>query len=351
MIQYISRATRFTSINSSDSNTQLMMFRGVKTSLILQHHIIISCFLQPPTTIMITHSCMLMSLASIMPTLFLLNVKAYKFTKLDGLNFYGSDGISTKAQTCNGVTQDWIGSLSPLSLLRVPSDLWTHTMCYTLVTSYPLSPMASGIRMKLGYLAACMTCKIGLGIMWTSECKHAEVRLIHWYFYLNSFVDQDMVMRYHWGLAIGHTYAHNRPTNTYNTSTASESTQVNNGDGFPDIVGLKEPEFTLKNLEDNFIPEEIWDDDNLLVATGYDGDVDFDVYWEMYGWHCFCFQWAKAFELVSIWSLIPLFQASSFHISLQCAKHFSGTWEIQIWNPLLPIDLIFKQSVGGWNRV
>ena len=44
-----------------------------------------------------------------------------------------------------------------------------------------------------------------------------------------------------------------------------------------------EPEFNLENPEDNFIPEEIWDDNDLLVATGYDGDVNFDVYWEMYG--------------------------------------------------------------------
>ena len=158
--------------------------------------------------------------ATIMPTLFLLDIKAYKFTKLDSLNFYGSGGISTKAQTCNGVTRDWIGSLFPLSLPRVPSYLWTHTMCCALVTSYLLSPMARGIRMKLGYLAACMTHKIGLGVMWTGECKLADVCLICWYFYSNSFVDWDMVMKYHLRLAIGHTYAHNWPTNTYNTSMA-----------------------------------------------------------------------------------------------------------------------------------
>ena len=157
---------------------------------------------------------------TIMPALFLLDVKAYKFTKLDGLNFYRSGGISTKTQTCDGITQDWIGSLFPPSLPRVPSYLWTPTMCCALVTSYPLSPMARGIRTKLGYLAARMTHKIGLGVMWTGECKHAEVRLIHWYFYSNSFVDRDMVMKYHLRLAIGHTCAHNWPTNTYNTSTA-----------------------------------------------------------------------------------------------------------------------------------
>ena len=103
--------------------------------------------------------------ATIMPTLFLLDVKAYKFTKLDGLNFYGLGGISMKAQTCDGITRDWIGSLFPPSLPRVPSYLWTPTMCCTLVTSYPLSPMARGIRTKLGYLAERMTHKIGLGVM------------------------------------------------------------------------------------------------------------------------------------------------------------------------------------------
>ena len=98
-------------------------------------------------------------------------------------------------------------------------------------------------------------------------------------------------MKYPLRLAIGHTYAHNWPTNTYNTSTAYESSQVNDGNGFPDVVGFEEPdkkyrdepEFNLENPEDNFIPEEIWDDNDLLVATGYDGDVNFDVYWEMYG--------------------------------------------------------------------
>ena len=59
--------------------------------------------------------------ATIMSTLFLLDVKAYKLTKLDGLNLYGSGGISMKAQTCDGITRDWIGSLFPPSLPRVPS--------------------------------------------------------------------------------------------------------------------------------------------------------------------------------------------------------------------------------------
>ena len=216
---YLICPNSFTHLASSARCGQALP-KSIVNSFLTSDHIIKSCFPQPPMTIMITHSCMLMSLASIMPTLFLLDFKAYKFTKLDGLNFYGSDGTSTKAQMCDGVTQDWIWSLFPPSLLRVPSDLWTHTMCCTLVTSYLLSPMARGIRMKLGYLAVRMTRKIGLGVMWTGGCKHAEVHLIRWYFYLNSFFDWDMVMKYHLRLAIGHMYAHNWPTNTYNTSMA-----------------------------------------------------------------------------------------------------------------------------------
>ena len=165
VIQYISRAIGFISINSRGSNTQPMMFGGIKTLLILQHHIRISCCSQPPTTIMITHSCMVVSLAFIMPTSFLLDVKVHKFTKPGGSNFCGSDGISTKAQMCDGVIQDWIGSLFPSSLPRVPLGLRTHTMCCMLVTSYPLSPMARSIRTVLGYLPVCMTHKIGLAIM------------------------------------------------------------------------------------------------------------------------------------------------------------------------------------------
>ena len=161
---YLICPNSFTHLASSARHSPALP-KSIVNSLLTSDHIIISCFSQPPTTIMITHSCMLMSLASIMPKLILLDVKAYKFIKPDGLNFYGSDGISTKAQTCGGVTQDWIGSLFPPLLPRVPLDLWTHTMCCTLVISYLLSPMARGIRMKLGYLAAHMTPKIGLDIM------------------------------------------------------------------------------------------------------------------------------------------------------------------------------------------
>ena len=100
-----------------------------------------------------------------------------------------------------------------------------------------------------------------------------------------------MIMRYHWGLAIGHTYAHNRPINILDVSTAPEPSQVHDGDVFPDVMNFEEPdkntgdklEFTLKNLKDDLIPEEVWDDNDLLVAAGDDGDVDLDAYREMYG--------------------------------------------------------------------
>ena len=58
---------------------------------------------------------------------------------------------------------------------------------------------------------------------------------------------------------------------------------------------------------------------------------------------------------VTLASIAYIYSNSSTYncqvLHLQCAKHFSGTWEIQIWNLLLPVNLIFKQSVEWWNRV
>ena len=45
------------------------------------------------------------------------------------------------------------------------------------------------------------------------------------------FVDRDMLMRYHWGLGVGHIYSHGQradgpsaPTDTHTTSTAADET-------------------------------------------------------------------------------------------------------------------------------
>ena len=42
---------------------------------------------------------------------------------------------------------------------------------------------------------------------------------------LSSFVDRDMLMRYHWGLGIGHTYAHNTSSTESLLRSTSQRTQ------------------------------------------------------------------------------------------------------------------------------
>ena len=66
---------------------------------------------------------------------------------------------------------------------------------------------------------------------------------------------------------------------------------VHDSNVFPDVMNFEEPdrntgdepEFTLENIKDDLIPEEVWDDDDLLVVAGDDGYVDLDAYQEMYG--------------------------------------------------------------------
>lgn len=95
-----------------------------------------------------------------------------------------------------------------------------------------------------------------------------------------------MMMRYYWGLAIGHTYAHNQ-------QDVSSAVQFSNKEGVNSPLGdfncLKppcpytgdEPEFSLDNLEDNMILKGEGDGDNP-AASDY-GDVDTDKYLNMYG--------------------------------------------------------------------
>lgn len=79
----------------------------------------------------------------------------------------------------------------------------------------------------------------------------------------NSFVDRDMFMRYHWGLGVGHTYAH-QPLK----SAVSDHTDVpNEGD----------------NSEDEGDGEDAWDgngqsdsDNNYIDESESDTDSDSD---------------------------------------------------------------------------
>jgi hypothetical protein len=67
----------------------------------------------------------------------------------------------------------------------------------------------------------------------------------------NSFVDRDMIMRYHWGLAIGHTYMHedsqiDPSRSREGTSRREEDTDA---DGHATIAENEEEDASMTNLE------------------------------------------------------------------------------------------------------
>ncbi|KJA26291.1 hypothetical protein HYPSUDRAFT_133110, partial [Hypholoma sublateritium FD-334 SS-4] len=49
-------------------------------------------------------------------------------------------------------------------------------------------------------------------------------------YYVNRFVDRDMVMRYHWGLGVGHTYSHGRDVLLQKDSTTSSTSEADGPD-------------------------------------------------------------------------------------------------------------------------
>ena len=87
------------------------------------------------------------------------------------------------------------------------------------------------------------------------------------------------MMRFYWGLAVGHTYAHSRKSLTsqglaeeddnYQSLSPNHPEEPNAGD---------EPEFSLDNLEDVIIPDDVEEDDDADY-----GDIDPDDFNDMYG--------------------------------------------------------------------
>ena len=76
-----------------------------------------------------------------------------------------------------------------------------------------------------------------------------------------SFVDCDMVMHYHWGLGIGHTYAH---------ATASTESQFHSTSQWP------QPLHSQHDMEDcRHVNDEI-NEDRDLANTELDFDLEFE---------------------------------------------------------------------------
>jgi len=68
----------------------------------------------------------------------------------------------------------------------------------------------------------------------------------------NSFVDRDMIMRYHWGLAIGHTYMHGDSQVDPSSSregTSHREEEDTDADGHATIAENEEEDASMRNLE------------------------------------------------------------------------------------------------------
>lgn len=108
------------------------------------------------------------------------------------------------------------------------------------------------------------------------------------------FVDRDMIMRYHWGLGVGHVYAHDQtPSRAVTIFSESESnTDLNRPQGVPtsedatpvfndNESDIEQPEFELRNRDD-----DLWEDitiDNSKGLTDDDSSDDSDTMDGVYG--------------------------------------------------------------------
>ena len=98
------------------------------------------------------------------------------------------------------------------------------------------------------------------------------------------FVDRDMLMRYHWGLAVGHIYSYgqraNIPTNSTTAQAFGSTTDADSGDeadpeahDLIDDSNAENRELGFDNNEDDWIDESGEDDDGPVGAEDDDDDV------------------------------------------------------------------------------
>ena len=94
-----------------------------------------------------------------------------------------------------------------------------------------------------------------------------------------------MMMRYYWGFAIGHAYAHNRQSATSSSQGPTEeddddpSPNLNHPEG-PDANTGDELEFSLQNLDNNIPADDSVEEDDLAASDL--GDVNHNDYYDMY---------------------------------------------------------------------
>jgi hypothetical protein len=94
-----------------------------------------------------------------------------------------------------------------------------------------------------------------------------------------SFVDRDMIMRFHWGSAAGHTYTHGSNTSDFNhtlpTPEAFEGFEPETGDSgvdiyIPEDAGDDDPELGFENREDDLGENEVLSEEEGSIEDDYE---------------------------------------------------------------------------------
>lgn len=131
-----------------------------------------------------------------------------------GLIFYGYGGSSsyrTVVQPLDGINIPSIESDSSRWPTRMCLGLLTLPMFSERAMSFRRSWMADSTQTGLRCLAVQVTQMIGYTITSTGESESDSPKSLAFTKYVASFADRDMVMRYHFGLGIGHAYSHTQP--------------------------------------------------------------------------------------------------------------------------------------------
>jgi hypothetical protein len=130
-----------------------------------------------------------------------------------------------------------------------------------------------------------MTREIGGLTMWAGECfffwecTRAASHLCY------SFVDRDMMMRYHWGLGVGHTYAHHDTERSsvpdgHSQGREEGKEELNTGEHPPGDINENEGGSSSENELEGDGSSSTSEDDNQSNAESDDGLIAFD---DMYG--------------------------------------------------------------------
>jgi hypothetical protein len=95
------------------------------------------------------------------------------------------------------------------------------------------------------------------------------------------FVDRDMVMRYHWGLGVGHTYAYQKTT--LPPTPDEDQHEELHSDASEDLPNDNEENTGSDNDEDEDLSENMSDDDENDQSQSEHSDGELAAMDEMYG--------------------------------------------------------------------